>query len=282
MQGGEGLVMKRKWLWLALVAIMFTFLLSRLERAMLYHPTPLGSMTPAQAGIPFQSIQLSTSDGETLGGWWLPRPEPEAPRLVFFHGNAGNREHRIHNLAGLWHAGISVLIFDYRGYAESTGTPGEAGLIQDGLAAYDWVAAQGGGPVALFGRSLGGAVAAQVAARRPAAALVLESTFTSVPDMAGRMFPLPGIRWVVHTRLDTRKAVSGLTVPLLVIHGQSDDLIPFVMGQTLFNAATTPDKQFFAIPGGGHNDTYLAAGEDYFRRLSQFLKAHAGRSHHQN
>ncbi|MDH5753556.1 MAG: alpha/beta hydrolase, partial [Deltaproteobacteria bacterium] len=205
------------------------------------------------------------------GGWWLPRPEPEAPRLVFFHGNAGTREQRIHNLAGLWRAGISVLIFDYRGYGDSTGRPSEAGLISDGLTAFDWLASRGQGPIALFGRSLGGAVAAQVARRRPVAALVLESTFTSVPDMASKVLPFPGIRWLVHTRLNTLEAVKELEKPLLIIHGQSDELIPFVMGQTLYNGSISPQKQFFPVPNGQHNDTYLVAGEKYFQTLSGFL-----------
>ena len=258
----------------ALAVLVVVWLWFRLEHSMLYHPTPLSGGTPRDFGLPFQELALKTADGETLGAWFCPRPEQEAPVLLFFHGNAGNREDRLHNVAGLWQAGISVLIFDYRGYGESTGRPSEAGLLADGLAAFDWLKDQvRPRGIVLFGRSLGGAVAAQVAGRRPARALILESTFTSAPDMAPRVLPLPGIRLLVRSRYDAMAVVRRLEIPLLVIHGTRDELVPFEMGERLFNGASTARKQFRAVEGGRHNDTYLVPGPDYYRWLGEFLNS---------
>lgn len=252
--------------------LLVGWLASRLEEAMTYHPTPLAGISPQRLGLPHQDVLLTTSDGETLQGWWIPRPETKAPVLLFFHGNAGNREDRLHNLAGLWQAGISVLIFDYRGYGGSTGTPSEAGLVTDGLAAYDWLTEKvAPGPVTLFGRSLGGAVAAAVARQRPARGLILESTFTSARDMAGRVLPLPGIHLIVRASYDSLAAVAELRMPLLVIHGTADELVPFAMGRRIFETAAPPEKQFREVPGGRHNDTYLVAGEAYYDWLREFL-----------
>lgn len=252
--------------------LLVGWLVSRLEAAMTYHPTPLAGISPQRMGLPHQNVRFATSDGETLQGWWIPRPEAGAPVLLFFHGNAGNREDRLHNLAGLWQAGIAVLIFDYRGYGGSTGTPSEAGLLADGLAAYDWLNAKvGSRPVTLFGRSLGGAVAAAVALQRPARGLILESTFTSAREMAGRVLPLPGIHLIVRAKYDALAAVGALHMPLLVIHGTADEVVPFAMGRRIFESAASQEKRFREVPGGRHNDTYSVAGEAYYDWLREFL-----------
>jgi fermentation-respiration switch protein FrsA (DUF1100 family) len=217
-------------------------------------------------------VRIAAEPGVTLRAWWLPQRDPGAPLLLFLHGNAGNREDRLHNLQGLWRSGIAVLIIDYRGYGGSTGAPSEPGLIQDGLAAYDWLAARAPSrPIALFGRSLGAAVAAQVASRRPAAGLILESAFTSAPDMAERIFPVPGIRRLVRSRYDTLSAVRALTTPLLVIHGARDELVPFEMGRALFEASPSPRKTFRPVRDAHHNDTYILAGNEYWRWIREFL-----------
>ncbi len=259
-------------------ALLIGWLFWRLEHSMIYHPRPLAGVLPSSVGLPYQEIELGTDDGETLRAWWIPHAAPDAPVLLFFHGNAGNREDRLHNLAGLWRAGISVLIFDYRGYGGSTGTPSEQGLLRDGLAAFDWLREKvAPRQVVLFGRSLGGAVAAAVAARRPARALILESTFTSAREMAWRILPLPGIGLVTRSRFDTLAAVRRLHMPLLVIHGTADELVPFEMGRRIFQSAASSQKQFREVPGGRHNDTYLIAGEAYYDALVEFLKSPQGR-----
>lgn len=265
--------MKAVWIILVIVVLLLGWALLRLEHALIYHPTPLTGATPAAWGVPYEAVHIPSGDGVRLEAWWCPRPEPDAPLLLFFHGNAGNREDRLHNLTGLWQAGLAVLIFDYRGYGGSTGSPSEQGLLADGLAAFDWLRERTGGrPVVLFGRSLGGAVAAAVALQRPAAGLVLESTFTSAREMARRVLPLPGIQHAVRARYDALAAVRTLRMPLLVIHGAADELVPFEMGRRLFEAAASPRKQFRAVTGGHHNDTYVAAGPDYFSWIFEFAR----------
>ncbi len=250
-----------------------------LEPLLTYHPVPFAGHTPAEAGLDYRDVRLRTADGETLHGWWIPAARSDLPVLLFFHGNAGNREHRLHNLAGLHAAGISVLIFDYRGYGGSTGRPSEAGLIRDGEAAFDWLRAEvGDRPIVIFGRSLGGAVAARVALSRPPAGLILESTFTRAPDMAGRVLPLPGVRYLVRSRFDALAAVQTLRMPLLLIHGERDEIVPFAMGRRLLEAAVALDKTFHAVPGAHHNNTYVAAGPAYWQWLRGFLERVARRA----
>lgn len=264
---------------LALAALWW--LRGAVERALVYFPERDLPVTPAEAGLPYEDVTLRTEDGERLGAWWLPGPEAGAPLLLFCHGNAGNRAHRLDNLRLLHTAGFGVLIFDYRGYADSTGRPSEAGLVRDGMAAYNSLAERGGGrPVYIFGRSLGAGVAAQVALRvereRPVAGLILEAAFTSVPALAGHLYPLPGLRHLVRTRFDTLAAVQRLETPLLIIHGETDDLVPPAMGRRLHEAAATPRKTLRMVPGGGHNDAWLAAGSDYARWLRAFVQETAG------
>lgn len=262
-----------------LAGVLLAFGLRWLEPALIYFPTVRVERTPREAGMAYREVAVTTRDGESLKGWWVPAAAPDAPALLFFHGNAGNREHRLHNLQGLHAAGIAVFIFDYRGYGGSTGKPSEDGLLLDGEAAYDWLRGEvGDRPIFIFGRSLGGAVAALIALRRPAAGLILESTFTSARAMAFRVLPIPGIGYITRTRLDVLAAVRRLTLPMLFIHGEQDEVVPFRMGRTLYEAAATSDKTFHAVPGGHHNDTYLLAGEAYWSWLVDFTaRGQAGR-----
>jgi uncharacterized protein len=170
--------------------------------------------------------------------------------------------------------GVSVQLFDYRGYGRSEGQPDEAGTYRDARAVYrHLVETRGVGPAALvvFGESLGAAVATQLALERPAAALILESPFTSIPDMARAAYPfLPPVGGLIRTRYDTVAKIPRLTLPLLVLHGDRDTIVPFAQGRRVFEAAGGP-KRFHAIAGAGHNDTYLVGGEPYWRTLAEFL-----------
>ena len=252
-------------------AVLVVAAMRLLEPRMIYFPGPAPALTPAAAGLAFEEAAFPTADGETLRGWWIPAADPRAPVVLFFHGNAGTREHRIEILQGFHRAGLGVFIFDYRGYGGSTGRPSEAGLLLDGEAAFDWLRGNtGDAPIVFYGHSLGGAVAAVTALRRPAAGLILESVFTSVPDMAIRVVPLPFVRYVVKTRFDTRAALGALTQPLLLIHGDADEVVPFSMGRRLFEASAAPDKTFRAVPGSGHNDVFVVGGEEYWGWISEF------------
>ena len=212
------------------LAVLFSLAMRWLEPRLIYFPGPPPSRTPADAGLRFEDVQFPTQDGHTLKGWWLPAREADAPVMLYFHGNAGTREDRLEILQGMMSAGISVFIFDYRGYGGSSGRPSEAGLILDGEAAFDWLDGKtNGGPIFLLGHSLGGAVAAQTALTRKSAGLILESAFTSVPEMARRTLPLPQVllRMLVKTRFDNRAALRQYKGPLLILHGDMDEVVPF-------------------------------------------------------
>jgi fermentation-respiration switch protein FrsA (DUF1100 family) len=172
--------------------------------------------------------------------------------------------------------GVSVLLFDYRGYGRSKRSPDEEGTYRDARAAYRYateVKSVPPGSIVLFGESLGAAVAAQLAVERPAGALILESAFTSIPDMARAAYPfLPPVGPLIRTRYETLAKVPRLTLPLLVLHGERDDIVPPEQGRRVFEAAGGP-KRFVTIPGTGHSDTYVAGGEAYWRALADFLES---------
>jgi fermentation-respiration switch protein FrsA (DUF1100 family) len=167
---------------------------------------------------------------------------------------------------------VDTFLLDYRGYGKSEGSPDEAGTYADARAAHGWLVARGVSPerLVLFGESLGSGVATQLATEVKARALVLESPFTSVPDMARAVYPFLPLWPLVRTRYDTVSKVGKLRMPLLVLHGERDEVVPFAQGRRVFEAAPGP-KRFFAIPGAGHNDTYLVGGDAYWRALADFM-----------
>lgn len=230
--------------------------------------------SPADIGLPFTALTLATSDGETLDGWHVPAKPGSAARglVLFFHGNAGNIAHRLDYL-GMFHAlGYATFIIDYRGYGKSSGSPSEAGTYLDAEAAWHHATQVLGYPakrIAVFGESLGGGVAAKVAADKRPGALVLASTFTSVPDLGAELYPLLPIRLLAHIRYDTLQRLTQIDCPLLVIHSRDDDIIPYRHGRRLFDAARAR-KQFIEMTGG-HNEGFVFAREDWVRQLDGFL-----------
>jgi uncharacterized protein len=197
--------------------------------------------------------------------------------VLVCNGNAGNVSHRLERALEMQRRlGVSVLLFDYRGYGRSEGSPDEQGTYRDARAAYRYATEAKGvppGALVLFGESLGAAVAVQLALERPAGALILESAFTSIPDMARAAYPfLPPVRPLIRTRYETIAKVPKLALPLLVLHGERDEIVPLAQGRRVFEVAGGP-KRFFTIPGAGHNDTYVTGGEAYWRTLAEFLEA---------
>ncbi len=242
------------------------------ETRFIFLPSRAHEVTPRQLGLAFEDLTLIAEDGVRLHAWFLPVPKPRWTVLVS-HGNAGNVSHRLDRALLLQaRLGASVLLYDYRGYGQSEGSPDEGGTYRDARAAYQWLVRDGktrSDRLVLFGESLGSAVALDLALSAPAAALVLEAPFTSVPDMARTTVFLP-LAPFLRTRYDNLAKVGRLRMPLLVLHGDHDDVVPFALGRRLFEAAPAP-KRFFAIPGASHNDTYLVGGDAYWAALASFL-----------
>lgn len=228
--------------------------------------------TPAERGLPFESLALLTADGVRLHGWFIPAPQARRT-LLFFHGNAGNISHRLDSLEIFHRLGLNTLIFDYRGYGRSQGTPSEPGLYRDAEAALAYLQRERGIPrqeIILFGRSLGGAVAAWLAARHPPGALIVESGFTSVPDMAAELYGFFPVRWLARLRYDTLNSLRAVCSPVLIIHSPNDEIIPFEHGRRLFAAAREP-KRFLEIHGD-HNSGFLQSGRHYEQGFREFLE----------
>jgi len=233
--------------------------------------------TPREHGMDYESLTLTTADGERLGAWFVPAPQAHGVVLVL-HGNAGNISHRMDTIAMFHRLGYGVLIFDYRGYGRSSGKPSEAGLYQDAQTAWEHLTRQRGiAPerIVLFGESLGGAVAARQASQTRPGALVLASVFTSVPDLAADLYPWLPARALARLRYDTGAALAQTGSPVLVAHSPDDEIVPFRHGQSLFKAAPKP-KVFLRL-AGGHNDGLIVMRPEWVEVLAGFLREHVER-----
>jgi fermentation-respiration switch protein FrsA (DUF1100 family) len=264
---------------LLLIALLiwcaFALYLFILQPRLLYYPDLPGRgivATPVDIGLDYEAVTLTTADGVHLAGWSVPHPQARAT-LLFLHGNAGNISHRLDSIRLFHDLGLAVFIIDYRGYGESEGRPTEDGTYRDAAAAWDYLVEQrqlAPRQIVLFGRSLGGAVAADLASRTQPAALIIESTFTSVPDMAATLYPWLPVRWLSRFRYDTGAKLAAIAAPLLIAHSADDEIIPYAHGRRLFELARRP-KQFLELRGG-HNDGFLVSGEHYVSSLDAFLE----------
>jgi len=244
------------------------------QGSFVYYPQREVQLTPDAADMAYEDVRLETSDGETIAAWHVPaRPDVRRGLTVLFsHGNAGNLGHRVQSVRTFHDLGMDVLIYDYRGYGDSTGKPSEKGTYRDGEAAWKYLVEEKGVPpsdIIVFGRSLGGAIAAWLAEKHTPRALVLESAFTSAPDMARRMLPLFPVRLLCRFRYDTHDRLSRISCPVLVAHGPRDGTVPFSHGEKLFKAAREP-KRFVSIRGD-HNDGGMDYDTAYQRALVEFL-----------
>ena len=228
--------------------------------------------TPSDIGLSFDAVTLRTSDGETLAGWFIPAPAARGT-LLYLHGNGGNIGHRLDQIEVFHRLGLNILIVDYRGYGASSGKPSEKGTYRDALAAWNWLTQQkriAPERIVLFGESLGGSVAAWLAARHTPAGLVIYASFTSVPEMAQALYPMFPAAWLARYRYDTRAALSKVNCPVLIMHSPEDEIIPFSHGQALFDAARGP-KRLVELRGG-HNDALWVSREIYTREIGAFLQ----------
>jgi len=260
-----------RWLFLLLLAYLLVMVVMMfLEESLIFFPIryPQGDWQPY--GLSFEDAFFEAADGTRIHGWYVPHDAPRAV-VLYCHGNAGNITHRAEILRVLHdHVGVSVLIFDYRGYGRSAGKPNEPGVLADARAARTWLANREAIPqseIVLMGRSLGAAVAVDLAASGGARALVLESAFSSMPDVAAQHYPWLPVRWLMRTRFDAAAQIASYHGPLLQSHGDSDTIVPIESGRRLFRAANQP-KQFLTLPGLDHNDF---SPRTYYDRLAEFL-----------
>ncbi len=251
---------------------LYVFLM---QPKLIYYPGVPGrtlEATPAVIGMDYEELTFSTTDGEQLHAWFIPHSQARAT-LLFAHGNAGNISHRLDSIQVFHELGLNVLIFDYRGYGQSTGKPGENGTYRDADAAWAYLTETRGidpGKIILFGRSLGAAVIADLATRTVPAGVILESAFLSVPDMAATIYPWLPVRWLASYRYDNGDKVTRITQPLLIIHSRGDEIIPFEQGERLFRRASEP-KQFLELRGR-HNDGFYVSRDEYLAALGAFLE----------
>jgi fermentation-respiration switch protein FrsA (DUF1100 family) len=248
-----------------------------LENRLLFHPLRVEESWEPPPNPRVQDVTLAIPDGTRLHAWWCPIDGADGA-VLYCHGNAGNLSHRGGKVTE-WqrHLRHNVLIFDYPGYGRSEGTPSEAGCYAAGLAAYSWLTEmQHVAPeqVVIYGGSLGGGVAVELASRRVHRALILVSAFSSVPEVAQQLYPWLPARWLVRNRFDNLAKIGACRGPIFIAHGDCDPLVPFAHGRRLFTAAGEP-KEFFAMPGCDHDRAPTAA---FYPALKEFLARTVARS----
>ena len=239
----------------ALVALLYFS-----QRAIQYFPERLRT-APAAAGLPqAQEIVLDTADGEHVIAWHVP-PRGNKPVVLYFHGNGGSLRMRVGRFRDLTADGTGLVALSYRGYAGSSGAPTEAGLMRDALAAYAFTTARYPAErIVLWGESLGSGVAIGLAAEMPVGYLVLQSPFTSAVDVGMQRYWFVPVRFLMKDQLRSDLRIGKVTAPVLVLHGDRDDIVPIAMGERLYGLINTP-KRFVRFAGVGHNDLGTQAVE---------------------
>lgn len=247
-----------------------------LQPGMVFYPTTAIGETPAEWQLPYEDVSIDTRDGERLHGWYIPTQvnSEQQPVLLFLHGNAGNISHRRASLEIFHRLGLNQLIVDYRGYGKSTGTPGEDGLYLDAMATWDYLLHNRNftaDQVIIFGRSLGGAVATQLASQVQPRGVILESSFSSARDMARHTFPLLSHLLYLRYDFNSLERVPLIRSPLLILHSPQDEIIPYDSAEKLFKAAGQP-KAFFQLQGDHNNGFYLSQPM-YQQALADWLQS---------
>jgi len=276
--------------YIATVVLIMAF-----EDKLVYFPAkyPDGSWTVQETciheGELFPRVQdcfFSTSDGVRLHGWYCTPlrcasgvgvPVPSDMVLLWFHGNAGNITHRYDMIRTMMELPVQVFIIDYRGYGKSEGKPSERGLYLDSRGAWDYLVNErriAPEKIVIFGKSLGGVPAIDLATQADAAGLIVQSSFTSAGDMAATVLPLIP-RFVLHTKMDSLSRIGRVNCPKLFIHSRADEVVPYSQGRRLYDAASER-KQFHEVQGSTHNSTYIVGGKPYREALRSFIQSCRG------
>jgi fermentation-respiration switch protein FrsA (DUF1100 family) len=269
---------RRHWAVRLLITLLGTYVgialvLMFFENALVYHPTPATVDWEPPASPDVRDVMLTMTGGGEIHSWWLPCPDSSGA-LLYLHGNAGNLSHRGPTILELRNAlRLSVLIIDYPGFGKSPGVPSEEGCYRAGDAAYDWLTGEqkiDPRQVVLFGKSLGGGVATDLASRKEHRALALVKTYTTLPDVGSSIYPWLPVRLMMRNRFDSLSRIAACRRPVFVAHGTADEVIPFALGKRLYEAANEP-KEFLAMPGHMHNDPFPL---EFYAGLKAFLGKH--------
>ena len=259
-----------KWIGWPLLGVWAYIVLAFFGRQAVFHPSkyPEG-LWDMQGQWGAEDVWLDTSDGVHIHGWMIPSKQPGQQVTLYLHGNAGNLTHRVDHIQALLEVGTALLIIDYRGYGKSEGKPTEEGCYRDTDAAYDYLLERGYAAerIIVYGESLGTAMAADLAARRPCGGVILEAPFPSAKAVAATVLPVLGP--LVVSGLNTGKKIAKVQVPVLVIHGTRDQVINYELGRQVFEAANEP-KQFWTVEGAHHSDIIYQTGPEYIERLRGF------------
>jgi fermentation-respiration switch protein FrsA (DUF1100 family) len=242
------------------------------QSRLIFEPEAEIPYTPEDYHLPYEDVRIPVAKGEALHGWWV---EGGKRVLLFLHGNSGNISSNLPQAVRFVRLGFSVLMVDYRGYGESTGEyPSETRVYEDAEAAYQFLLDEGvrAKDIFIYGHSLGGAVAVELASRiRQAAGLILEGTFTSLAEVARARFPFIPVERVLQHRFDSLSKVSGLTLPILLIHGTADQTIPYEMSERLYDAAASTKKKLLLVVNGDHSSSGAVGQPLYFKAIAEFV-----------
>lgn len=251
-----------------LVILIFVYFM---QQKLVYFPSHTVAMTPGNLNLDFEDLYLTTDDGIRINAWYVPADSARAT-LILCHGNGGNISHRLETIELFNQLNLSVLIFDYRGYGKSEGKTTEYGTYKDAEAAWDYLINQKNIPqekIIVFGRSLGGAVASWLAREKKPGVLIIESSFTSIPDIAAKLYPYLPVRLISRFDYNSGEYIKDVQSPILFIHSPDDDLIAYELGTKLFERANEP-KEFLKI-SGSHNEGFLSSGDLYKNGIKDFL-----------
>ncbi len=271
---------KKIVIYVSLITLLIMIIPRFIEKRLVFHPGKSNdSLMPDEYGLKYDDVTFRTEDGLNLNGWFFPgkksTPDDNLHTLLWFHGNAGNINRRLDNLKMLNdRVPVNVFIIDYRQYGKSEGKVSENGTYLDARAALAYLHSRkdvNNDKIIFFGRSLGSAVAVELALNEKCCALVLETPFTSIKEMGKELYPFLYIALnFLKTKYDSLSKIKDIKVPLLILHGDKDELVPIEHGKKLFEEANQP-KEFYTIPGAMHNDTHIVGGEEYFDVIRDFV-----------
>ncbi len=253
----------------AFAAVLF-LAVRYIERQSMFFPVKGLAATPGEANLEYEDVYFKASDGKRLNGWFVPSENAKAT-VLFCHGNAGNMGHRLEKILIFHGMNLNTFIFDYRGYGKSEGRAYEAGLYKDAFGAYDYLTEKRNIPentIILYGESLGGGVVIELAREKKIKALITEDTFSSIKEMSRIAYPfIP--HFIFSSKFDSVSKIKSVYSPKLIIHSREDEIVPFYMGEKLYNEAATPKK--FLILKGPHNTAFLDSEKEYTEGIKTFI-----------